>query len=86
MECVSQNRVNQVGVTLDIQLEAIQGYASLNDIQLIEGLRYVDEGKSAYTNRIDKRPDFQRLLTDARWMYAISRRPYDRCREVLTDP
>jgi DNA invertase Pin-like site-specific DNA recombinase len=54
------------GLTLDIQLEAIQSYASLKDIQLIEGLRYVDEGKSAYTNRIDKRPDFQRLLKDAR--------------------
>ena len=37
------------GLTLDPQLEAIQTYADRNDIQLIEGLRYVDEGKSAYT-------------------------------------
>src|SRR5262249_54953532 len=54
------------GLTLDIQLEAIQAYAARSDIQLVPGLLYVDEGKSAYTNRIDKRPDFQRLHKDAR--------------------
>ena len=53
------------GLTLEIQLEAIQSYAAHHSIELLEGLLYVDEGKSAYTNRIDKRPDFQRLLKDA---------------------
>lgn len=52
------------GLTLDIQLEAIREYAARNDIVLLD-IVYVDEGKSAYTNRIDKRPAFQQMLHDA---------------------
>jgi DNA invertase Pin-like site-specific DNA recombinase len=54
------------GLTLEIQLDAIKSYAAHHGIALLDDLLYVDEGKSAYTNRIDKRPDFQRLLKDAR--------------------
>lgn len=51
------------GLTLDLQLEAITTYAERSGVALVE--TYVDEGKSAYTNRIDKRPAFQRLLREA---------------------
>jgi DNA invertase Pin-like site-specific DNA recombinase len=52
------------GLTLEIQIEAIRAYARRQTITLLDTV-YVDEGKSAYTNRIDKRPSFQRLLHDA---------------------
>lgn len=52
------------GLTLDLQLDAIRAYAVRQGYTLLEA-SYVDEGKSAYTNRVDKRPAFQRLLRDA---------------------
>lgn len=52
---------NQNETSIEYQRGAISAYCSRNGIQLVE--EYVDEAFSA-TN--DKRPDFQRLMTDAR--------------------
>ena len=51
---------NQNETSIEYQRSAISAYCSRNGIQLVE--EYVDEAFSA-TN--DKRPDFQRLMTDA---------------------
>lgn len=54
------------GLTMDLQLDAIRTYAARQGLQLEPECVYADEGRSAFTNRIDKRPAFQRLLRDAR--------------------
>lgn len=52
------------GITLDMQMGVIRTFAVREGIVLSDEM-YIDEGKSAYANRVDKRPDYQRLRRDA---------------------
>ena len=62
--CVIYTRVStemQVdGYSLDAQVQALERYAELKDMKIIE--RYQDAGKSG--KDIKGRPDFQRMLMD----------------------
>ncbi len=51
------------GHSLDAQRAEIQRWCERNDYELV-GV-YADEGVSAYTDKLSKRPEFARLLTDA---------------------
>ena len=52
------------GYSLDAQLRACRKYAKENEILVIE--EYVDEGHSAHTDKISKRPEFKRMMYDAK--------------------
>ncbi|MDP9470059.1 MAG: recombinase family protein [Chloroflexota bacterium] len=51
------------GYSLDAQVRAIETYCALHGYEIVA--RYRDEGKSARTDNLAKRPDFARMVADA---------------------
>lgn len=52
------------GISIDIQREMVERMAASHGWMLVDP--YIDDGKSAFTDNVAKRPAFQRLLADAK--------------------
>ena len=53
------------GISIDIQRDYCQRIASSHGWMLTEP--YIDDGKSAFTEDLVKRPAFQRLMATLKW-------------------
>lgn len=68
MRCAVYYRVShkdtERGISIAVQREACEAFAAAQGWQVLPA--YIDDGKSAYTDKLEKRPAFQRLMLDAR--------------------
>ena len=52
------------GISIDVQRDACEAFAAARGWQLAPA--YVDDGRSAFTDKLEKRPAFRQLMADAR--------------------
>ncbi len=68
MRCAVYYRVshkdNERGISIEVQRESCEAFAASQGWVIVGS--YIDDGKSAYTDRLDKRPAFQQLMADAK--------------------
>src|SRR5687767_5711738 len=53
------------GISIEVQQEAIARWIAIHAPDAVLVSAYIDDGVSAYTDYIAKRPAFQRLIADA---------------------
>ncbi len=68
MRCAVYYRVSRKdterGISIDVQRDACEPYIQSQGWTIAES--YTDDGRSAFTDNLAKRPAFQRLLSDAK--------------------